>query len=159
MAGISTSASKGGRRTVDQEVNMVPFIDLLMVTVAFLLVTAVWTSMARIPASATLPSEKGTAPLKDDPPAVRVRVHDGGRIALQWQKGQKTEELGEVPLAGVADALSRAMVAKGQTVPTAAVLAVPAGMPMSEVTRVMDAISAPRLKNGAHAFAITFSTT
>jgi len=28
MAGISTSASKSGRKSVDQEVSMVPFIDL-----------------------------------------------------------------------------------------------------------------------------------
>lgn len=159
MAGISTSASKGGRRTVDQEVNMVPFIDLLLVTVAFLLVTAVWTSMARIPASARMPSEKGTAPSLDEPPAVRVKVRADGRVALQWQKGQKTEDLGEVAVEGVADALGRAVAAKGQTVPTAAVLAVPAAMPMSEVTRVMDAIQAPRLQSGANAFAITLSTT
>lgn len=158
MAGISTSASKGGRRTVDQEVNMVPFIDLLLVTVAFLLVTAVWTSMARIPASARMPSEKGTAETRDDPPAVRIKVANG-RVALQWQKGQKTEDLGEVPVEGVADALGRAVAAKGQTVPTAAVLSVPAAMPMSEVTRVMDAIQAPRLQSGANAFAITLSTT
>lgn len=158
MAGVSAGASKGSRRTVDQEVNMVPFIDLLMVTVSFLLVTAVWTNMARIPASAKMPSEKGQTQVKDDPPAMRVKVLADGRVSLQWQKGQKLEDLAEVPLEGVSDAMKRAWIAKGQTSTTAAILNVPAAMPMAEVTKVMDAIHTPRLPTGETAFAITFST-
>lgn len=159
MAGVSSGAAKGGRRSVDQEVNMVPFIDLLMVTVAFLLVTAVWTSMARIPAEARLPSAKGALPTKEDPPAMRVKVLADGRVTLQWQKGQKVEDVAEVALAGVPDAMNRAFLARGQTTTTAAILNVPAAMPMAEVTRVMDAIRTPRLPNGDSAFAITFSTS
>jgi biopolymer transport protein ExbD len=159
MAGISSTASKSGRRSVDQEVNMVPFIDLLMVTVSFLLVTAVWTSLARIPASARMPAEKGAVVAKEDPPALRVKVRADGRVALQWQKGTKIEDLEEVDVDTMAKALERAFAAKGQTTTTAAVLAVPAAMPMSEVTRVMDAIQLPRLPSGANAYAITFSTS
>ena len=159
MAGVSSGAAKGSRRSVDQEVNMVPFIDLLMVTVAFLLVTAVWTSMARMPAEARLPSEKGIAPTKEDPPAMRVKVLPNGLVALQWQKGQKVEDVAEVALGGVSDAMIRASLAHGQTATTAAILNVPAAMPMAEVTRVMDAIREPRLPNGDNAFAITFSTS
>jgi biopolymer transport protein ExbD len=43
MGGVSTdSGGKGGRKSVDQQVNMVPFIDLLISLIAFLLMTAVW---------------------------------------------------------------------------------------------------------------------
>jgi biopolymer transport protein ExbD len=159
MAGVSTSTSKSGRRTVDQEVNMVPFIDLLMVTVSFLLVTAVWTSMARMPAETRLPSEKGHLQQKDDPPAMRVKVNGEGRVSLQWQKGQKIEDVAEVPLEKVAETMNRAFLAKGQTSATAAILNVPANMPMHEVTRVMDAIRTPRLPSGETAYVVTFSTT
>jgi len=52
MGGVSVdSGGKGGRRSLDSEINMIPMIDLLMVTISFLLITAVWTHMSRINAS------------------------------------------------------------------------------------------------------------
>lgn len=47
MAGVSVESGGGGggRRAVDSEVNMIPMIDLLMVTISFLLITAVWSHM------------------------------------------------------------------------------------------------------------------
>ncbi len=55
MAGVGVEAAKGGRRTTDSEINMIPMIDLLMVTISFLLITAVWTHMSRINADAQVP--------------------------------------------------------------------------------------------------------
>ena len=56
MAGVSVdSGGKGGRRSMDSEINMIPMIDLLMVTISFLLITAVWTHMSRINADAQVP--------------------------------------------------------------------------------------------------------
>jgi len=56
MAGVSVdSGGKGGRRSTDSEINMIPMIDLLMVTISFLLITAVWTHMSRINADAQVP--------------------------------------------------------------------------------------------------------
>jgi biopolymer transport protein TolR len=40
--------SKGGRKSVDVDINLVPFIDMMSVLVAFLLLTAVWTNLAQI---------------------------------------------------------------------------------------------------------------
>jgi biopolymer transport protein TolR len=37
-----------GRRALDATVNLVPFIDLLSCCIAFLLITAVWTAVARV---------------------------------------------------------------------------------------------------------------
>jgi biopolymer transport protein TolR len=42
MAGAGTPIPSGGKRAVDFNLNMVPFIDLLSVLLAFLLVSAVW---------------------------------------------------------------------------------------------------------------------
>jgi len=99
MAGVDTGGGgKGGKRAVDQEINMIPFIDLLMVTISFLLITAVWSSMARLNASAQVPSSKTTTTkTKDqtdkDPSVLHVRVSDKDhKFVLQWQKGTKTED-------------------------------------------------------------------
>jgi biopolymer transport protein ExbD len=42
------AARARGRRALDAGVNLVPFIDLLSCCIAFLLITAVWTTVARI---------------------------------------------------------------------------------------------------------------
>ncbi len=56
MAGIDVGGGGGkGKRALDSEVNMIPMIDLLMVTIAFLLINAVWTHMSRINADAQVP--------------------------------------------------------------------------------------------------------
>jgi uncharacterized membrane protein len=47
-AGMSVSA-KGGRRPVDAAINLVPFIDLLSCCISFLLITAVWVNLGRMP--------------------------------------------------------------------------------------------------------------
>lgn len=53
--GGSPAPTKGGKRQVDFTVNLVPTIDLLSVLVSFLLITAVWTQLARINANQVLP--------------------------------------------------------------------------------------------------------
>lgn len=42
------SGGGGGRKPVDVEINLVPFIDMMTCMVAFLLITAVWTNIAQI---------------------------------------------------------------------------------------------------------------
>lgn len=67
MAGGGAPApTKGGKRTVDFTVNLVPTIDLLSVLISFLLITAVWTELARINSSQLLP--KTTEQPEDKPP-------------------------------------------------------------------------------------------
>jgi biopolymer transport protein TolR len=39
---------KGRRKAVDSELNLVPYIDLLTCMVAFLLITSIWTQLARL---------------------------------------------------------------------------------------------------------------
>lgn len=51
MATIGGSGGGGGRKRVDHEIPLVPFIDLLLCTVMFLLVTAVWAELAAMPAA------------------------------------------------------------------------------------------------------------
>jgi biopolymer transport protein TolR len=42
---------KGGKKPLDTAINLVPFIDLMAVTISFLIMTAVWTQIGRLQVS------------------------------------------------------------------------------------------------------------
>ena len=60
----SGGSSKGGKKPLDAMINLVPFIDLMAVTIVFLIMTAVWTQLGRLQVSQSGQSqgEEGTAP-------------------------------------------------------------------------------------------------
>lgn len=67
MAGGMDLGSGGGRdkkRSLDAALNLVPFIDLMAVTVVFLIMTAVWTQLGRVKAASAPqgPCENCSAP-------------------------------------------------------------------------------------------------
>jgi len=90
MGGVSVdSGGKGGRKSLDSEINMIPMIDLLMVTISFLLITAVWTHMSRIDASAQVP---GQTKIDDKPPPppekqLHVEMRSPDKFTLVWKQG------------------------------------------------------------------------
>src|SRR5204862_8024129 len=76
--GVSVdSGGKGGKKSVNAELNLVPYIDLLTCMVAFLLITAVWTQLASLPIG-----QKGTDPNDEgmSEPALKIAVvvHEDG---------------------------------------------------------------------------------
>jgi biopolymer transport protein ExbD len=99
MAGINTE-SGGGKRQVNQDVNMIPFIDLLMVTIAFLLITAVWVSYSRIEANAQLPSnERG--PTTDAPTKDLHLYMEDDEFVLTWKQAGVVVSEKRLPRAAV----------------------------------------------------------
>ena len=48
MAGGGPTPQTEGRKSLDAEINLVPFIDLLSVCICFLLMTAVWTQIGSV---------------------------------------------------------------------------------------------------------------
>ena len=101
MGGVSVdSGGKGGRRSLDSEINMIPMIDLLMVTISFLLITAVWTHMARINADAQVPGppRPDVEQEKIEPEKqlhVEMRAED--KFVLVWKQGSTTVDSIDVP--------------------------------------------------------------
>jgi biopolymer transport protein ExbD len=78
--------SGSGRRALNHELTLVPFIDFLLCIVAFLLVTAVWSDMARLPTSARAPGQASMAP--EAPQAeLHVDMRRDGRFVLEWRLG------------------------------------------------------------------------
>lgn len=45
------SGGKGKKKSLDTAINLVPFIDLMAVTISFLIMTAVWTQIGRLQVS------------------------------------------------------------------------------------------------------------
>ena len=72
MASISTGGGGGGKKSVDSEIPLIPFIDLLLCCIMFLLVTAVWNKLARIDANQQQPGRE--APMDAPPPPEQIRV-------------------------------------------------------------------------------------
>ncbi|HET6336802.1 MAG TPA: biopolymer transporter ExbD [Polyangiales bacterium] len=71
MGGISVGGGHGGKKNVDSEIPLVPFIDLLLCCVMFLLVTAVWNQLAKLNANQQQPGQQ--AP-NEPPPEEKVKV-------------------------------------------------------------------------------------
>ncbi len=85
MAGIDIGSS---RRETNRDLALVPFIDFLLCLVAFLLVTAVWTRMSRLPADASLPGKPDCCTPSAKPKTLHVTVEDT-RFVLAWREGSQ----------------------------------------------------------------------
>lgn len=72
MASISAGGGHGGKKAVDSEIPLIPFIDLLLCCIMFLLITAVWNKLARINANQQQPGRE--APMDAPPPEERIRL-------------------------------------------------------------------------------------
>jgi biopolymer transport protein ExbD len=67
------TAAKGGRRSLDAGINIVPYIDMLMTLMIFLMVTAVWTRVSSLD-TASSGSNEPCANCGDPVPPVHVRI-------------------------------------------------------------------------------------
>jgi biopolymer transport protein ExbD len=65
------SSGKGG--VADASLNVVPFIDLLVCLICFLLISATWTSLSRIDVDQALPKASKTPPT--EPPEKKAKIN------------------------------------------------------------------------------------
>jgi len=68
----------GGKRGLDFEINLVPFIDLLSCLISFLLVTAVWTQLGKIDLNQPAPSQAESDTPPEPKPEVRILIDTKG---------------------------------------------------------------------------------
>jgi biopolymer transport protein ExbD len=81
MASISVGGGHGGKRPVDAEIPLVPFIDLLLCCVMFLLVTAVWSQLSQVTArSPEMAHPTGPVAEVDTSPSLALNA-DGWRVS------------------------------------------------------------------------------
>jgi len=67
---VSIQSGKGTKKSLNVELNLVPYIDLLTCMVAFLLITAVWTQLARLSASQKGQGQAG----EETPPPPETKI-------------------------------------------------------------------------------------
>jgi biopolymer transport protein ExbD len=162
MAGVDLGSGGGGRKSVDSEINMIPMIDLLMVTISFLLITAVWSHMARIDTDAQVPGRSDAElPKGESEKQLHVEARSADKFVLLWKQGPTTVDSIDVPRKDVvsregsvevvrypelASRIESEWKARGQhTSPSdarldQAVLHTGNGAPFKEVVAVLDAI-------------------
>ena len=94
--GVSVdTGGKGGKKSVNADLNLVPYIDLLTCMVAFLLITAVWSQLARLEAH-----QKGQGQAGEDTPPEKVfklvvLVNDSGYNLVADQDQQPIPKKGD----------------------------------------------------------------
>ena len=94
--GVSVdTGGKGGKKSLNADLNLVPYIDLLTCMVAFLLITAVWSQLARLEAH-----QKGQGQAGEDTPPEKVfklvvLVNDSGYNLVADQDQQPLPKKGD----------------------------------------------------------------
>jgi biopolymer transport protein ExbD len=98
MAGIDVGGH-GGKKSVNHEIPLIPFIDFLLCLVSFLLITAVWTQMARINANAQVPGppnpNQEITEQKDK--TLHVEMKGESNFQLVWKEGSTVLNTIDVP--------------------------------------------------------------
>lgn len=170
MATISVGESKSGRRVLNHDLPLVPFIDFMICLISFLIVTAVWTQLSRINATAS----GGLQGLLNEPAKELHVVASTQGFDLRWQQGPtvlETQHVARVPVQvgqeqrypALAEAITKEWQAQGQHRAVGdkqldrAVLHVPNSLPFSEIVAVLDAIHAPK-RGAVSAFDVAFAT-
>lgn len=88
MAGIDTGGGHS-KRPLNQEIPLIPFIDFLLCLVSFLLITAVWSQMARINADARVPGPPQETDIEEPPKdkVLHVEMKGDRNFTLVWKEG------------------------------------------------------------------------
>jgi biopolymer transport protein ExbD len=91
MGGIAVGGH-GGKKSLDAEIPLVPFIDLLLCCIMFLLVTAVWNQLARLNANQQSPGQPNVDTPPPQTPAIKLilQVTSTGYV-LASTAGDRTE--------------------------------------------------------------------
>lgn len=185
MGGVSVdSGGKGGRRQTNQELNLIPMIDLFVVCVLFLIMTAVWSQSARVNANAQVPGPPRTDEEmeKTEPEKMlTVEMKQDDNFTLIWKSGATVHATSNVPRKGVAVRLGADTVTRYPDLGTEiakqwkeygshqndndrkvdqAIISVDNRTPFADIVAVIDAVYQPkRTYKGEeiNAFNVTFS--
>jgi biopolymer transport protein ExbD len=179
MAGVDVGGGGGKRREIATDINMIPFIDLLFVTIAFLLITAVWVQAKQISSNAEVPGERGPTPPKvtrDLEVAVRdasfeLTWREGGTVIVSQSVPRKATVIeGQPTYPDLAKELGDGWQ-KNASIPsdcrsgcqTTAVLRTDDKLPFSEIVAVLDALAQKQheatLPDGRTLLVPAFNTT
>lgn len=98
MGGAAPEPSKGGKKSLDAPINLVPYIDLMTTMITFLMMAAVWTKIAALEvegASGGPPPDEKEEPKPDAPKTIIVLITD--RAVKISEEGGAASELPSGP--------------------------------------------------------------
>ncbi len=140
MAGTSTPtpSRSGGKRTVDAQLTMVPFIDLLSVLIVFLLMASVWSHVARLDTRATPLAPTNPIDVPPPPPALTVHIRASGYAVARAEA--TPQEIARAADGYDREALGRVLASERARVPDGVELIVKCDdlVPYEEMVGVMD---------------------
>jgi biopolymer transport protein TolR len=96
--GVSVEGGKGRGKSMNVELNLVPFIDFLSCLIAFLMIAAVWTQIASLDVEQNIAPPDPNQEPPDEPPTPPLTVHirgDGMWIARKVETGINIPKIGE----------------------------------------------------------------
>jgi biopolymer transport protein ExbD len=70
------TGGKGGKKALDTAINLVPFIDLMAVTISFLIMTAVWTQIGKLQVANSGASAEPSSETQDKTPPITLLITD-----------------------------------------------------------------------------------
>ena len=173
MAGLSVG-NGGGKRALNHEVPLVPYIDFLLCLISFLLVTAVWSAQSRLEATARAPGEAGVV-RQEKPTVFHVDARSRGRVILSWRTGDTVvsqvdverrtrERNGQLTFVDLDERVKEQWTqfgshrAAGDGEQDLAVLHTPGDMSFGEMAALIDAIRDPRREDEQTAFRVSLAT-
>lgn len=109
-------SGKGGKKPLDAPINLVPFIDLLSCCISFLLITAVWTQLARMNVNQKGQGQSGNPEDKPPEPTVNLTLYiDKDSYTFSKSTGESTpipkKDADEYDYTKLADVLKEAKTA------------------------------------------------
>lgn len=138
--------SSGRKKTLDAEVNLVPFIDLLSMCICFLLMTAVWTQLSSVQvkqANGTEGAESSKTSLDLD-----VKFMSDNILALTLKSSGKSMKSFETDLATLDAQIQSIQASLAQGSEISAVMLTPkAGVDYGTMVNVMDILRKNKLVN------------
>jgi len=93
---MSSGGSRGGKKGVNFELNLVPFIDVLSVCICFLLVTTVFMSLGSFHASQAI-GDASSEQKASEAKTLMVSFGDRGELKIDVNKGEQTVQSKGIP--------------------------------------------------------------
>ena len=109
MASIE-SGGGDARRSLNREINMIPFIDLLLVIIAFLLITAVWVGHSRIEAYQGEDTNDEEVIPREAENVLHIYARSEG-IDLKWKNGAEIVSETSIEVLPTADSIAHSELA------------------------------------------------
>lgn len=157
MASVQPTGNASGRKkSLDADINLVPFIDLLSMCICFLLMTAVWIQVGSLQVKQSHGTDAAPSTKESLEMAVRMTRANSADVTLKKSTGAVQKK---ISVTGTSEAdfharLTDAVAAMIKPVNTAAALSVQSAMvrthpevPYSEMVAVLDVLRKNQIVN------------